>query len=182
MPNRGRPRITAKEFFEEFIRALAGDPEALTRWQSDNPWDSEQWTVIATNAVVAAIDSASRNHQVSIKRAAKGHPDEDGRSEYFTLDAVGYMDGWTAPLIAVEHENDSGYQLQYSYWKLLCVHADFRVLICYIDLTRTHTEYPGSADELKDQLREVLRQNPGKEVALIIVHWEADPSRKNGWS
>ncbi len=174
-----RPVVSATEFFEAFVKILGASPKATRTWNHPG-WKDKSWTRIATEAVVNALSEISGDRKIELEIAAKGHPDSHGQKEYFTLDAVAYIDDWSHPLIAVEHENTQK-KVRDCCWKLLCVHSDLRALICYINSTRKWRNYPKSIGALKAGLQAVIESHPGKEVALIVGEWEADPSGKAGW-
>ncbi len=190
MPRKQRQQVTAEVFFEGYIRALTRDRAARSRWQSSAKWSDKKWTSIAMRAVAAAIRSASRKKALKVDVAMRGRPDVYGQSEYFAIDAIGHLKDWNHPVIVVEHENRAGEEVQYALWKLLSVHADLRILICYIDSRRRYRKYAASANELirgkgrgyPYALLEVLQGYHGnRDVALIVGDWQGDPSLSRGW-
>lgn len=106
--------------------------------------------------------------------SAKGIPaDKYHRHEYLTLDVMGYNDvGWKAPLVIVEHENSPHeYKIQYCAWKLLCVEADLRVLVAYVDSTGRYSWCFPSRDALLKALEQVKVDHPQRRIALVAGEW-----------
>ena len=181
MARKQRQQVTAEGFLEGYIEALTRDRHASARWQSRKDWSDKQWTSIATRAIKAAVRSSYRKQGLAVDVAIRNDPDFYGQSEYFGIDAVGHLSDWNYPLITVEHENGFGEAMQYALWKLLCVSADLRILICYVDSSRRHSRWESSVNALKGGLHEVSKPHRGKKVALIVGEWEADPSTPIGW-
>ncbi|HTE52127.1 MAG TPA: hypothetical protein VK698_14840 [Kofleriaceae bacterium] len=97
--------------------------------------DNKGWTA-HLSSVVAALAA-----RWSFYGTTKAMPNEFGRSEYFTLDAVMMERGhprhdvagkgnWVTfpmPCVTMEFENEP-IKILYDYWKLLCVRSSLRVL------------------------------------------------------
>ncbi len=90
------------------------------------------WTQAITAAVVAASQS------MGWEAAAIGHQSDQlpvPRSEYLDLDVMAFAPNpnpWKFPVAVFELENrDDEDYIAYTLWKLLCVHAELRVLLCY---------------------------------------------------
>jgi hypothetical protein len=90
------------------------------------------WTEILTSVVVKTCES------VGWTACAKGHKLNllpVRRSEYLAVDVMAFADGpqgWRFPVAVAELENSQDFdQVAYSLWKILCIHADLRMLFCY---------------------------------------------------
>lgn len=126
---------------------LAGELKAYAQGESLG-----EWTRVLT-AMVVEVCAAMGWHG-----AAKGHRGKllpVRRSEYLALDVTAFdtdRPGWTYPTAIFELENRREPEyVGYALWKLLCVDADLRVLICYRPTA-------GEAGDLIRYLRdEVLR-------------------------
>ncbi len=90
------------------------------------------WTTAMTHAVVAACegagwDAAARNH-TSTRLPIP-------RSEYLAIDVMAFAAGstpWPWPLAVMELENQQNDDyIAYDLWKVLCVRAALRVVVCY---------------------------------------------------
>jgi hypothetical protein len=118
-----------KECFATTVRrAQHADP--LERAAKDERLGD--WTKALTRVVVETCQSCGWS------ATAKGHRLEMlpvARSEYLSLDVVAFPPGekrWQFPVAIVELENSGDQDLiAYSLWKLLCVKADLRLLLCY---------------------------------------------------
>jgi len=176
-----KPSVEPTALFTAFLAALSNDPDALRAWER-NGWTPTKWTQVVTRASVQAVASTFRNGQsASHHIAAKGSPDIYGQREYFGLDVVVYRDDWSAPVLTVELENGPGPDIQYACWKLLCVDAVVRVLICYVDPAREYEQYPIDLEALRRLLSEVMQAHPRKTIALFIGSWAGDPRGPDGW-
>lgn len=90
------------------------------------------WTQAITAASIAACQA------LGWEATALGHPSgllPVDRSEYLALDLMAFAPGasrWRFPIAVMELENrDDQDYIAYTLWKLLCVRAGLRVLICY---------------------------------------------------
>ena len=90
------------------------------------------WTTLLTKAVVTSF------RELGFEAAAKGHRLEAfpiRRNEYLSLDVIAFSanaSAWTFPVAIAELENSKqDHQVAYSLWKVLCVHADLRIVFCY---------------------------------------------------
>ena len=90
------------------------------------------WT---TTMTAVAVESFSA---MGFRAAAKGNPLDllpVKRHEYLSLDVVAFPAdgaGWCFPAAVVELENSLDDRLvAYSLWKVLCVRAKLRVVVCY---------------------------------------------------
>ena len=178
----------AHGFYQAFIAGLQGpgvDEKARELWSADDRWTRTDWTLIATEALVAASHTVLASFGAKDARvAAKGHPDEEwGRSEYLTLDVVGYDKGsYQSPLVAVEHENgQSRPHLEYCAWKLAAVRAWLRVLVLYVDPGRHYAKAcPASEEELG--LHRVVAANPDIGPMIVIAgDWAKSCQEQKGW-
>jgi hypothetical protein len=130
-----------------------------------------------TEALVKAIEQVAASVPIAdFKRAAIGHPDSYGRSEYLDIDITGYQDDYSAPLVMIEHEN-SRYEgkLRYCLLKLLWTRAQIRILVCYIDSSGRYTGRFPSVQALLTALDPVRAAHPNEPVSLIVGEWNEDP-------
>ena len=90
------------------------------------------WTGLLTRVVVMSFremgwQASARGNKLALLPIA--------RSEYLSLDVVAFPDAekrWRFPIAVAELENSlDDDQVAYSLWKLMCVQADLRILICY---------------------------------------------------
>ena len=161
-------------WFEKFTNALAEDTAALPAWDPEKLAD---WTSVATKAADAATAAVLECMAVGVgQTAAKEAQDKYGRSEYFTLDGIGYDDAsWAPPLVAVELENTSE-KIEYCAWKLLCVRASVRVLVCF---KKTLGAYPGSTAEAVARVAKVLKDHRGQRLFLVVGDADARVTSKD---
>ena len=159
--------ITARDYFTAYLDALVAGGEAACK---DYQGPREVWTRRAT----LALSQAGQLVQVGAETAAKGDPDRHGRSEYLALDVTVYDAGsWAPPLFVGEHENwVYEWRVQYAAWKLLSVEAKRRMLVAYYG---ERTEIP-SFDRLTELVREVCRDNKGKDIFLVGGEYYAEPA------
>lgn len=150
----------AHEIVSAFLDALTRDPEACNAYSANTAW-----TARATSALVEA-GLAAFPHAAA---TAKGRRDRYGRSEYLALDACIWTDDWNPPLFIAEHDNyPVRERIQYSAWKLLAVHAERRVLVCYFDSKDAKSDVP-SFEKVTAAVAEVCEQNLGKDILLIAA-------------
>ena len=106
------------------------DAEALKHASMRGPL--RDWTRLLTGSVVETCEklgwSASAiGHKLALLPVAQ--------SEYLALDVMAFGDGekrWRFPKAVIELENSlKDDRIAYSLWKVLCVRADLRVVICY---------------------------------------------------
>jgi hypothetical protein len=90
------------------------------------------WTGLLTSVVVMSFremgwQASARGNKLTLLPIA--------RSEYLSLDVVAFPDAekrWRFPIAVAELENSrDDDHVAYSLWKLMCVQADLRILICY---------------------------------------------------
>lgn len=89
------------------------------------------WTTAMTSAVVRTCQL------VGWQASAKGHPlklQPIEHGEYLALDVTAFRAGkgrWHFPLAVFELENGDNDRIAYSLWKVMCVQASLRAVICY---------------------------------------------------
>lgn len=90
------------------------------------------WTKALTATVIASCDA------MNWRASAKGFALDllpVSREEYLSLDVIAFEQGdkqWRLPIAVMELENSHKDDLiAYAHWKMLCVHANLRVLFCY---------------------------------------------------
>lgn len=75
------------------------------------------------------------------------------RSEYLAIDVMAFADQnsrWSFPKAVIELENSmDNVKIAYSLWKLLCVRADLRIVICY---RRESDQGPNLIKFLRDEV------------------------------
>lgn len=139
----------------------------------DKGWTDAQWTEF----MKGVMDSVGKKMNCYVARLRPGNKDFSG--EYLNIDAVfidnaeydlvrsgGKWDPFVLPRAVVELENsyDIG-RISYALWKILCIRAPIRVLICY----------QKSADKiasLKQRLETVIWQGSlmkGTDGDLLII-------------
>ena len=125
--------MLGKQWVNFFWESLV-ELENLSNTHSDGEWTSFMMKVIRvmekkTNCRVIGRDSEN--------------PADSG--EYLNIDAmfldktaysgnwaIGDWDPYVLPSVVVEHENDYGFKkIMYCLWKIYCIRAKLRVLICY---------------------------------------------------
>jgi hypothetical protein len=91
-----------------------------------------EWTEALTGVVVATCEA------LGWRASAKRHPLDllpMPRSEYLALDVMAFPTGlqrWPFPVAVFELENSrDDNRIAYSLWKVFCVRAELRVVICY---------------------------------------------------
>jgi len=170
--------MTGDDLFEAFITRLSTNGDAAGIWW--NKWNTKRWTSTLTAATADAVLSVVPGPNAKREVAAKGRRDRYRRSEYLSLDVIGYQNDWGPPLVAVELEN-TAWKPKYCAWKLLSVDARLRVLIAYVDPAGNHPKYKANAADLVADLREVTAAQPGKGLHLFCGEWGADPRGSEGW-
>ncbi|MDI7268380.1 MAG: hypothetical protein QME96_10330 [Myxococcota bacterium] len=158
--------IVARDVVDAYLAALAAGGEAACR---DYCLDPRAWTA---RACLALVDAGRREFPVA-EGATRPRKDTSGRSEYLTTDVMLWDEGsWGPPLFVAEHEQSGdAWQVQYSAWKLLVVEARRRVLVAYFG------EGTGirNLERLGDLVREVCRDNKGKDITIIAAPCNARP-------
>jgi hypothetical protein len=151
--------------------------------RTEPKFDKTDWTEAMTKVLVDATtvtlsSIAPNNWYVS----GKGHCNPYGRSEYFNLDVIGLdNESWVAPFVIIEHENDTDVaKIEHCAWKLMCIEAQLRVLVAYVDQTGEYSAFP-SPDKLAVRLRPIVEEHPGKELALIAGQLMSQV-QNNDWS
>ncbi len=135
------------------------------------------WTTALTHAVVVACEGAGWD------TAARAHTSARlliPRSEYLALDVMAFEAGssrWPWPLAVMELENQQNDDyIAYDLWKVLCVRAALRVVVCY----RPEGDQGSSlvrhlADTVVASLPHHARLNLGGETIVVIgSHANAD--------
>lgn len=91
-----------------------------------------EWTKALTSVVVTTCET------MGWSASAKGHQADllpVSRSEYLGLDVMAFNKGadqWIFPVAVMELENSrNDDHICYSLWKVLCIHAELRVVFCY---------------------------------------------------
>lgn len=91
-----------------------------------------EWTKALTSVVVTTCET------MGWSASAKGHQADllpVSRSEYLGLDVMAFdkgADQWIFPVAVMELENSrNDDHICYSLWKVLCIHAELRVVFCY---------------------------------------------------
>ena len=92
-----------------------------------------EWTRLLTAAVVETCEAmqwkaTAKNHRLSLL--------PEPRSEYLSLDVMAFdkntSGNWHFPKAVFELENSKDdSKIAYSLWKVLCVHTDLSVVLCY---------------------------------------------------
>ena len=174
--------MTPQEIYSALINVLDSSTTTTAYWTDteDSDWDSDRWTAMMTSALVTAVRQVAVGTEDFIV-AAKNHPDIYGRSEYLNIDVMGFVDDWSSPTVAIEHENNVlATKLRYCLWKLLVVGAPASILVCYIDPTGSFGRCFRSVEALRTALQEVHDQHPDRAVYLIIGEWNKE--RQETWS
>ena len=124
------------------------DAEALKHASMHGPL--RDWTRLLTGSVVETCE------KLGWSASAIGHKLEllpVAQSEYLALDVMAFGDGdnrWRFPTAVVELENSlRNDRIAYSLWKVLCVRAQLRVVICY---RRTSNEASSLVQFLGDEV------------------------------
>jgi hypothetical protein len=159
--------LDPETFFAELQKALSESDEATDLWRETNLRRAE-WTRVMTEALARAAEATLSGMVSKLLVTAKGRVNSYGRSEYFSLDLSASDDeSWGSPLLIAEHENDrDDEKLTYCTWKLLCVEAQLRILVAYVDSERQWSSYR-SDEELAERLRQILNAHPTKSLVLI---------------
>jgi hypothetical protein len=165
--------MLANEIFDHYLTSLLETPSVWLQYT-----DAALWTKEATRSLVHAGLQAFPNGQ----GVAKGYKDSFQRSEYLTLDVcIDDLETWGPPLFIAEHENaPRRAKIQYCAWKLLATVSQRRVLVAYYDSKSDVRDLPA----LEEAVREVCRDNPGREVPkdllLFAADYNARPSSARG--
>jgi len=117
---------------EAFREVLGRRPDAAELKVASVEGRLGDWTRLLTGAVVETCE------RVGLAASAIGHKLPllpIAQSEYLSLDVVAFGDGerrWRFPAVVAELENSlQDDRIAYSLWKVLCVRADLRLVICY---------------------------------------------------
>jgi hypothetical protein len=135
-----------------------------------------KWTKIA----IAALRNGCRGFAPDRRIATKGKRDQDGRAEYLNLDLVAWKD-LGAPIVIAEHEYNDG-KLDYSTWKLLCVEAKLRVLVCYFPCGDPDEKSSNCQRFLKKRILPVLRLHQLKRLLIIVGDPNARLAPNRTWT
>jgi len=120
---------TWRSAFNEVVRRRQ-DAEALKQASMHGPL--RKWTRLLTGSVVETCEklgwpASARGHKLELLPVAQ--------SEYLAMDAMAFADGekrWRFPKAVLELENSlQDDRIAYALWKVLCVRADLRVVMCY---------------------------------------------------
>jgi len=164
--------MTSEQWVEAFWQSLAENREKANMGEYFRR--SSKWTELMVEDVLKKGIGKRTNCQVSCISHDKMIKEKN--SEYLTIDAMffnendyktknrkGY-DPFVLPTVVVEHENmgTGEDKICFCLWKLMCIRAGLRVLICYSD----------SVKGLKKQLEDTMQEgNLAKNLMgdLIVI-------------
>lgn len=122
----------AKKWREAFYETIERWEYAAVLKEASKKGPLREWTRLLTQMAVEACSrlnwlASARGHRLELLAISKG--------EYMSLDVVAFGDGqkrWRFPKAVFELENSlQDDRIGYSLWKVLCIRADLRVVICY---------------------------------------------------
>jgi hypothetical protein len=159
---------TAELVFSEFVRRVQAQPGA---WRA-YPRKKSDWTPVALTALV---DTGHELYPNAGDHAARGHLSSHYRSEHLALDVTIYESHLGLLRFAAEHENEAKIDvLRYQCWKLLCTHADTRVLVGYWRARgRSGCK---SVENVAEALKELVSRHQRGSITLILGDYDRTPS------
>lgn len=171
------PDGLAKKWFGSFMKLIQIHETSGPLREAAIAENLLKWTEALTSAVVATCET------LQWTASAKGHACRllpIGRYEYLGIDVMAFegesMGGWHFPVAVFELENSKRDEaIAYSLWKVMCVHADLRVVFCY----RAHAaDGPPLAHYLQNEVIlamsiEKRTDRPGETLVVVGSRSEA---------
>lgn len=159
----------------------------------EQEYEKKQWTAAQwTEFLGRVLDDVAKQINCYVERRRQKKKEDEDSSEYLGIDAVfiddfegNFMEesDWNPvglPRAAVELENSyEQKRISYCLWKLLCVRAQIRVLICY-------QGNQINVNNLKERLEDLIWQGSlmkGTDAdLLVIIGNEGVKDEKSAWS
>lgn len=155
--------------------------------EEEKQWTAAQWTEFMGRV----LDHVAKKINCYVARHRQKKKEDEDSSEYLGIDAV-FIDNfeyksmeesdWNPvglPRAAVELENSYDQKrISYCLWKLLCVRAQIRVLICYQD-------NQVKVDNLKERLEDLIWQGSlmkGTDADLLVIIGNEGVEKEKSWS
>lgn len=122
----------AKQWQTAFLQTIQSHENAAPLREAAINEQLGNWTKELTSVIVASCEA------MNLQATAIGYNLQllpISQFEYLSLDVMAFSDGgkrWHFPSAVFELENSrNNDRIAYSLWKVLCVHADLRVVFCY---------------------------------------------------
>ncbi|MFN0181740.1 MAG: hypothetical protein ACKVZ0_23270 [Gemmatimonadales bacterium] len=161
----------ARAWFRVFMETVKTHEASTALREAAESGDLKPWTEALTGVVIGTFP------MMSWRGAARGHRSDllpVPRSEYLSVDAVAFDPAgdrrWRFPIGVFELENSPTDDLvAYALWKILCVRARLRVVVCY---RRGASEGAELVRHLADQVVQAMeiptRAALGGETLVIV--------------
>jgi|GEM_PF-2209134 len=148
-------------------------------------WSDPEWT----DFMKCVIDRTARKMNCYVARLRSGDPYRSG--EYLNIDAIFFdqadyrpdhdytkWDPFVLPRAIIELENSYGFdKISYCLWKLLCVRASIRALVCYQKGSQ-------KVSKLKECLEHVILEGSlmkGVDGDLLIIIGDESTGKDASW-
>jgi hypothetical protein len=164
-------KSVAQRWFGAFMGTLKTHETSTALRDAMQTGALKHWTQALTSVVVGTFS------HMGWRGAARGHKSDllpVSRSEYLALDVVAFEIAgerrWRFPVSVFELENSTTDDLvAYSLWKVLCVRANLRVVICYRRDANDGSELMRHlADEVVQSMEIPKRSGLGGETIVIV--------------
>ena len=172
--------MKGRSWMNSFIKALV-ETEEKSNIERDSEWTDYMKTV---------MESVAKGFDCYLAMTRKRPEDDEYSGEYLNIDVLflsldSYTD-WDSdtwdppalPLVAVDLENnlDVG-KITYCLWKILCIRAPLRILICY---QATARDVSLLRRELEDVIKQwnLMRDSPDE---LLVVIGDESKSNDEPW-
>lgn len=161
----------AQSWFGAFIETVKTHEASTSLRQAAESAELKRWTAALTSVVISTFPKmgwcgAARGHRSSLLPVP--------RSEYLELDAVAFQTAgdqrWRFPVGVFELENSPiDDPVAYSLWKILCVRASLRVMVCYRrDANQGAELMRHLSDQVIQSMEIPMRAGLGGETLVIV--------------
>ena len=170
--------MRGKQWIDSFMKSL-NELEDQSNTKSDGEWTKFMAKVMKamekkTNWRVISRDSEERRDSGEYLNIDAMFLD---KSAYPSNWNIGDWDPYILPSAVVEHENDYGFEkIAYCLWKIVCIRAEVRVLICY----QNNKE---KIDSLTKYLEKIVKKSKLMEKVQgeLFVIIGNDEEKKSSW-
>jgi hypothetical protein len=163
--------LVAQSWFGAFLETVKSHETSTSLREAAESAELRRWTSAVTSVIIGTFpkmgwSGAARGHRSSLLPVP--------RSEYLELDAVAFETAgdrrWRFPVGVFELENSPTDDLvAYSLWKVLCVRANLRVMVCYRRDANQGAELMRHLSEHVIQSMDIpLRAGLGGETLVIV--------------
>lgn len=173
-------KIGAKVWIKVFM-------ESLKALENKNCWGKGdvEWTI----CMGKVLERVGKEIECDVTMRRNITKKDAYSGEYLNIDAMftDNQEDWNEedwnplvlPSVVVELENDyGGKQITYCLWKILCIRAEIRVLICYQDATN-------KINCLKTRLEEVITERElmkGEDSELLVIIGDDSKNEYSEWN